>query len=211
MTAVTFDHLEQAVAFKFQLWANDYLGVEESKTPGVEVGATSRPLPGSYHRVQDFPVENIPANLPAVYVVTRGIAPDPAPWRHANTRDVWGRVLIEVVVQSGSAGRTDYDVGIQPRLYLGAMLHLFDEQTDLGGGLVINGWRDPGLIDEPIDDNGDVSAYCSLTLEIDCPIVDGSLSFTEPPSSVPDPGTPPRNPDVPPTILTLITSVETMP
>lgn len=201
--------LEEAIAFKCRLWLNDFLGLAEdaSSDPAVKVGGTSRPV--EYVRASDIlsiQTSQTPALAVAVAEFTN--------WRRQGTQ-MWATCHVDVAVRFGcAAGVPTFDVGVGPRLYLEALGNLFDQPKcrDLGDGIRLN---EPPVIDARLGDplptrNGDQFAVAVVTLAVDVPLFDRAELFFDAPSEVPPPGTPPRTPDTPLTILNLITSVEAM-
>lgn len=203
--------LEEAVAFKVRLGLHDFLGIAEDNSPysDVQVGGTSRPQ----EYVQAADILNVGVvQTPAVAVGIRSIGE----FKRQGTQRV-ADCLVDVAARFGcSTPSTTFDVGFGPRLYLEALLNLFEQPwaRDLGGGVRLG---EPPVVEAVIGDpqrsrNGDQFALAVITLSVPAvPLSDTTPVFDGPPSSIPDPSNPPRTPDTPLTILDLITSVEAMP
>lgn len=176
--------VEQAVIANLQTWFPTYLAEVERQE---SLDAQSIPLPRSYDTVNEF--RKWPENqLPAVIVVSPGLAEVPLTEGDGRTRATWV-VGIGVVVSA----RDKRSTGNLAKLYAAVVRALMMQQQSLGGIGMGSTWRHETYTDIPADDERTLGA-CQVIFEVECgDVVSQSKGLPAPPE---DPYTDPDWPTV---------------
>lgn len=183
--------VEMAVKGHVAQWISDYLGVQELRQ-SVEFGHTTRPGPGAWKRVEEWPVDDV-KDTPSVYIVSRGFREGSL--RDDPNRDVTtARILLDVTAVVGAVGATSYEIGRLPRLFMNALVEMFKQQRTITDDITITNVTAAAVLNEQSAANGDAIAYAQCSIEVDAPIAQLSNYFETAPVG---PNLPPRDPDVP--------------